>query len=448
MGQSDGRGTMFREKYRTYITWGITVLLIILAGISFYFLVLRWEGIVSSVNTLSGILAPVSYGLIIAFILDSLAVTIVRLLGRIPHGGKPLSERRQRVFRAIGIVVSELIFVAVITVLIQSIVPQVIDSLRSLASNFDRYRDNLVAWYEPFVEENPSIQPYLESVREQADVIGDRIREFIKTDLLSLLNSVKDGLFEVGTYVYNFILGLIVSIYLLFSKQRLLGMAKKLLYTLVRPVSRANDALREARNVLRVFKGFFVGKLLDSIIIGVLCFIGTMVLRIPYALLISIVVGVTNIIPYFGPIIGAVPSAFLVLLLDPVKCFVFVIFIIVLQQIDGNVIGPKILGNTTGVSSLGVMLSILVGGGLFGVTGMILCVPTYAVIYSLIKRAAERQLDKSGLPTDSAAYVTLDDVDPDTLEPHALPVAAPRKDKAAAKPAVEKAGQKPNKKKK
>lgn len=409
---------MFREKYRTYINWGITVMLIIFAGISFYFLILRWDGIVSSLRTLSGILAPVSYGLIVAFILDSLVVTITRLLAKLPRGGRPLTVRRQKVHRAIGIVVSEIVLVALISFLIQSIVPQVADSLRTLVSNFDRYADNLDKWAERLVDDYPVLRPYVDNVREQFAGAEETIEAFLKNDLLSTLTRVTSlvtsGLKEVGTYVYNFLVGLVVSIYLLFSKQRILGLVKKLLFTLAKP-ARANEVLREARYTVRVFKGFLVGKLLDSMIIGALCFMGTMILGIPYALLISIVVGVTNIIPYFGPIIGAVPSAVLVLMLDPVKCLIFVIFIIVLQQVDGNVIGPKILGNTTGVSSLGVLLSILVGGGLFGLTGMILCVPTYGVVYSLIKRAAEQRLVKKGLPTETQTYVELDEIDPDSL---------------------------------
>ena len=414
---------MFREKYRTYINWGITVIAIIFVGIAFYFLFLRWSGIVSSFKTLRGILAPVSYGMIIAFILDSLVMTIMRLLAMIPRAQKPLSRRVQRVHRAVGVIVSEIVFVAVITVLIQSIVPQLTDSLRTLVSNFDRYIDNLERWAEARVKDYPLLQPYLDSVQEQFSSVEETIKDFLKNDLLTTLTRVTsvvtNGLVEVGTYVYNFIIGLIVSIYLLFSKQRILGLAKKLLFSLAKP-AQANNVLREARFTIHMFKGFLVGKLLDSIIVGVLCFLGTVILKIPYSLLISIIVGVTNIIPYFGPIIGAVPSAFLVLLLDPVKCLVFVIFIIVLQQLDGNVIGPKVLGNTTGVSSLGVMLSILIGGGLFGIAGMILCVPTYAVIYSIVRRAAEQRLARKGLPIDSDVYVSLDRIDPDTLVPYAL----------------------------
>ncbi|MBO4883828.1 MAG: AI-2E family transporter [Clostridia bacterium] len=434
---------MFREKYRTYINWGITVVAIIFAGISFYFLFLRWSGIVSSFRTLSGILAPVSYGMIIAFILDSLVMTITRLLAKIPRGGRPLTRRRQSAYRAIGIMVSEIVFVAVIGVLIRSIVPQVADSLRTLITNFDRYIQNLEAWAHKRVEEYPVLEPYLANVEEQLSGFEESVKAFLKNDLLTTLTRVtsvvRNGLVEVGSYLYNFIIGVIVSIYLLFSKRRLLGLSKKLLFSLARP-AQANTVLREARFTIRMFKSFLVGKLLDSIIVGVLCFLGTMIMKIPYSLLISIIVGVTNVIPYFGPFIGAVPSALLVLLLDPIKCLMFVIFIIILQQLDGNVIGVKILGGTTGVSSLGVMLSILIGGGLFGIMGMILCVPAYAVIYSLIKRAAEARLRKGGLPTDTYLYTTLDEIDPDTLAPRLMKSAPPTEEPAPEKTSEKKPG--------
>lgn len=427
---------MIKEKYRTYFNWGVTVTLIIVAGISFYFLILRWSGIVSSFRTLSGILAPISYGMIVAFILDSLVMTITRLLARIPRrGGKPLTARRQKIYRGIGVVLSEIVLIAVITFLVQSIVPQVIDSLRTLVSNFNRYADNLSKWAHRMVEDYPMLQPYLDNVEEQFEAVEQTVAGFLKNDLLSTLTRVTgvvtSGLMEAGAYVYNFLIGLIVSIYLLFSKQRILGQAKKLLFTVAKP-AQANAVMQEARYTLRVFKGFLVGKLLDSMIIGVLCFMGTMILGIPYALLISIVVGVTNIIPYFGPIIGAVPSAFLVLMLDPFKCLIFVIFIIILQQLDGNVIGPKILGNTTGVSSLGVLLSILIGGGLFGINGMILCVPTYGVIYSFIKKTAEARLRRKGLPTDTQTYAQIEEIEPETLALRMLnPTERPRHDKPA-----------------
>ena len=170
---------MIKDKYRTYFNWGVTVTLIIIAGISFYFLILRWSCIVASFKTLSGILAPISYGLIIAFNLDSLVMTITRLLDRIPRKGRPLTPRLQKAHRAIGIVISEIVLIAVITFLVQSIVPQVIDSLRTLVSNFDRYAENLSKWADALVEDYPVLQPYLDSVEEQFEAVEQTVAGFL-----------------------------------------------------------------------------------------------------------------------------------------------------------------------------------------------------------------------------------------------------------------------------
>ncbi len=404
---------MFREKYRTYINWAVTVIVILIVGISFFFVVQRWNALIALFHRLGGILAPVMFGIPIAFILDSLVSALMKLFTKLPARRKPLSRRRISVCRAVSIALSEIVFVAVITLLIQSIVPQVTDSLRRIISNSERYIANFQAWVRPMLDDYPDIEVY---VTEQLENISKVVRNFLTNDLGRLVGIITSSITGVGTYVYNFIIGLIVSIYLLANKTHILGLSKKLIYTLFGPVP-GNRTIEVGRYTTRVFKGFLVGKLLDSMIVGVLCFLGTTLLGIPYSMLISIVVGVTNVIPYFGPIIGAVPSGLLVLMLDPIKCLYFVIFILLLQQLDGNVIGPKILGNTTGVSSLGVMLSILVGGGLFGLPGMILSVPTYGVIYSLVKAAAEHQLSKRGLPTDTETYAAAKGIDPASLGP-------------------------------
>ncbi len=416
---------MFREKYRTYINWGVTVAVILFAAIAFFFVFQRWSGLVRSFRKLESILAPVMFGVFIAFILDSLVSTFMKLFSKLPARRRPVSRRRLAARRFFSIALSEIIFVAVITLLIQSIVPQVVDSLRMIISNSSRYIANFNAWVRPLLVEYPDIEAYM---AEQLENAGRNLQNFLTQDLSRLVTLITNSIAGVGTYVYNFIIGLIVSIYLLSSKAHIMGLSKKLTYTLLGPAA-GNRLMGVCRHTNRVFKGFLVGKLLDSMIIGVLCFLGTTVLRIPYSLLISIVVGVTNVIPYFGPIIGAVPSALLVLMVDPLRCLYFIIFILVLQQLDGNVIGPKILGNSTGVSSLGVMLSILIGGGLFGLTGMILSVPTYSVIYSLVKAAAERRLASRGLPIETADYADVTEIDPDTLAPR-CGVPAPAADRA------------------
>lgn len=190
---------------------------------------------------------------------------------------------------------------------------------------------------------------------------------------------------------------------MLFGKETFAAQIKKMLYAGMQ-VERANMVLHITRKSNEIFGGFIIGKIIDSAIIGVLCFIGITILDMPYILLVSVIVGVTNVIPFFGPYIGAIPSTILIALADPLKGLYFLIFIIALQQLDGNVIGPKILGNSTGLSAFWVVFSILLGGGLFGFIGMIIGVPTFAVIYYIVKMVVEEKLKKKKLPPDTEHY--------------------------------------------
>ena len=200
-----------------------------------------------------------------------------------------------------------------------------------------------------------------------------------------LMTNITTGAINVLSEVFNFLVGCIVSVYMLFGKETFAAQIKKMLYAGMQ-VERANMVLHITRKSNEIFGGFIIGKIIDSAIIGVLCFIGITILDMPYILLVSVIVGVTNVIPFFGPYIGAIPSTILIALADPLKGLYFLIFIIALQQLDGNVIGPKILGNSTGLSAFWVVFSILLGGGLFGFIGMIIGVPTFAVIYYIWKK--------------------------------------------------------------
>ena len=207
----------------------------------------------------------------------------------------------------------------------------------------------------------------------------------------------------------NVLIGVIISVYLLVSKEKFLRQSKKVIYALCKP-KKANLILHIGRKANEIFNGFIIGKIIDSAIIGVLCFIGVSIFKMPYALLVSVIVGVTNVIPVFGPYIGAVPCAILILLVDPMKGLGFIIFIILLQQLDGNVIGPKILGESTGLSPFWVVFSILLAGGLFGIVGMIVGVPTFALIYYIIKLFIQQKLEAKNLPTDTNEYTDVSHV--------------------------------------
>ncbi|HOO28395.1 MAG TPA: AI-2E family transporter, partial [Lachnospiraceae bacterium] len=195
--------------------------------------------------------------------------------------------------------------------------------------------------------------------------------------------------------------------YLLASKELFCAQAKKLSYALLRE-ERANNLINNMRFANKTFGGFLVGKILDSLIIGIICFVGTSILKIPYALLISVIVGVTNMIPFFGPYLGAIPCAIILIMINPMKCLIFLIFILILQQFDGNILGPKILGNSTGLSSFWVIFAITIFGGLLGILGMFIGVPLFAVIYSAIKTFVNQRLIKKQLPADTTFYMGSD----------------------------------------
>lgn len=239
------------------------------------------------------------------------------------------------------------------------------------------------------------------------------------------------------SFIVNMLIGIVVAVYALIEKDVFVGQTKKLTYTLFKP-ERANSIIDTARHGDKIFGGFLSGKILDSIIVGVITFICLSIFKMPYTLLISVIIGVTNIIPFFGPFIGAIPCAFFILLIDPVQCLWFVIFIVILQQIDGNIIGPKILGTTTGISEFWVTFALLLFGGLFGFIGMIIGVPLFAVIYYIIKNLVNKKIQERGLPTQSALYHDIGGVDPETLEFTEMPVEeVVKKKKETDKPASE-----------
>ena len=237
--------------------------------------------------------------------------------------------------------------------------------------------------------------------------IGSWVNETLVPKFNVVLMEFSLSVLSFAKSLWNFIIGLILSIYIMGMKETFAGQAKKILFAIFK-ADHAKKLINDIRFVDDTFGGFIVGKLIDSAIIGVICFCAMSILKLPYVVLISVIIGVTNIIPFFGPFLGAVPSAILILMVNPAKVIPFVIFILVLQQFDGNILGPKILGDSTGLNSFWVISAITIFGGWFGVPGMAVGVPTFAVIYALFKRRINVVLEKKGLSSKTSDYMSAD----------------------------------------
>ena len=248
------------------------------------------------------------------------------------------------------------------------------------------------------------------AVKEGTDMLMDWLRTDLMAKANELMSNLTVGVLNIVSEIFNAVIGLIVSIYILFSKETFVRQSKKCVYAVL-SARHANMVLHLTTKSNDIFGGFIIGKLIDSAIIGVLCFIGLTILKMPYVMLVSVIVGVTNVIPFFGPYIGAVPSTILIMLANPIQGVYFVIFVLLLQQFDGNILGPKILGNSTGLSAFWVIVAILLGGGLFGFVGMVMGVPTFAVLYYIVQMLMNSHLERKNLPTGSEYYDTMSYVD-------------------------------------
>ena len=394
------RSSNFKEQ----VIKSMAMFFVVAACILFYFALLRLSEISYAVKSFLSVAKPIIYGLAIEYLLNPIVKEIYSKLVPFFEKKCPKMKRKETFSRGVGILVSLVLLVAVIVALLNMMIPQLYTSIRDMIVNVPSQMNRFVKAFNEMHSSDSTVGKILENVMKEATTF---IQNWMRTDLMDKVNEwmtqLTAGVILMVREILNFIIGMIVSIYVLFSKEKFMCQAKKLVYAIFRP-TKANLILHVGSKSNEIFGGFIIGKIIDSAIIGVLCFIGLSILNIPYTLLVSVIVGVTNVIPFFGPYIGAIPSALLIFLADPVKGVYFVIFIILLQQFDGNILGPKILGNSTGLSAFWVVFSILIAGGLFGIPGMLLGVPTFAVIYYIISMVVNRKLRKKQLPTDTDSY--------------------------------------------
>ena len=286
-----------------------------------------------------------------------------------------------------------------------------------MVANSPMYIETASRWITQLLEDFPEIEHYVSQTLGQVnDSLMRWIQNTVLPELGNLISNVTSGVYYAIMGIYNLVIGIIVSVYVLSNLEQFGASAKRILYSAF-SVEMAKKILEGLEFTDRTFMGFINGKLLDSAIIGLICYIVCSILRMPYSLLVSVIVGVTNIIPFFGPFIGAVPSAIIILLVNPVKCLIFIAFIILLQQLDGNIIGPKILGSSVGINGFWVMFSIILGAGLFGFWGMLLGVPVFVIIYAAITGSVTRKLKRSDLPWEAADYMDMAYIDPVTYQP-------------------------------
>ena len=351
-------------------------------SILFFFLIYRFQGFGDAISKLTGILMPFIYGAVIAYLLKPVCNCVENFLRRL------LPEKMGTAANMLAVAISLLFGILVVYALIMMIVPQLITSVTTLYYTARNNLNDFVDWasHQEIIASNQKLLDFIETSYDNLqDTLDNIVRTKLVPSMQSLLSGAALGVMSFVTFLKNIIIGVIVSVYLLASRKKFGQQGKMILYSLIKP-RWADIILEEILYADKMFGGFINGKILDSAIIGVLCYIACLIFKFPSALLVSVIIGVTNVIPFFGPFIGAIPATLLILIQNPIKALWFVLFVLVLQQVDGNIIGPKILGNTTGLSSFWVLFAILLFGGLWGFVGMIIGVPLFAVIYDVLKK--------------------------------------------------------------
>lgn len=407
---SSGRMMVLFKRY------AFLLFLLVIAVVLAVYIIFNGGDIASAVGSFLAILQPIVFGFVFAYLLNPSVKFYERFIFTPMTAGMKNRDKAKGLSRGLSILLSMIVFIALIVILLNLVIPELYNSVVTMVTYVPGQLSKVTAWFHEFLSSGDTLSTYLQM---GIDNFSSQFQSWLQTELLGTMNttvsSVTVGLLEIVKTFFNLIVGLILSIYVLASKESFTGQAKKMFFSLMK-VERANLVLKTLRKSNEIFISFVTGKLMESLIIGVLCFIGCTILQMPYIMLISVIIAVTYLIPFFGPYIGAIPSIMLVFLADPVKGITFTIFILLLEQVQCNVIGPKILGDSTGLSPFWVVFAILVGGGLFGFVGLLIGVPVFAVIYYIIGQVINYRLKKKKLPTTSESYVDLLSIDKDTGE--------------------------------
>lgn len=410
------------EKKKAYHSWrhyfrlGFTAFLTVAACITFFFLLYRWDAISGVIGKILKSGESIIIGLALAYLLMPVKEFIEKPLYKFLVSKKVKKERAKNWAKTVGIAGAIVFLFVIIGILIMSLGPALFTSIVGLIDAMPSYVESFVLWIsESGLADN-----------EVAIFIGNSINSFTaelenwaKTEILPLaqqyIAQITSEVLSLVKTLLNFLIGIVAMTYVMSIQEELIGQSKKIIYALF-PAKKGNVIIETIRKSNEIFGGFVIGKIIDSAIIGVIAYVGCLLMNMPSALLVAFIIGVTNVIPFFGPFIGAIPSIALVLIQSPIHALYLAIFILILQQVDGNIIGPKILGESTGLSAFWILTSISVAGGLFGFFGMLLGVPVFAVIYYIIQQILIYRMKSKELSTDTEEYVELLEIDENTKE--------------------------------
>ncbi len=395
------------KEYEKYWYAGLTGFFVIVAALIFYVIVSNLDVVGGIIAKINSALAPVYIGVVVAYLLSPLVDKTDRRIF-IPLWNKIIKNKEKkagRIARGCSVFVVLIVALFVLFGILMLVIPEIFNSFTSLAGSLPEYYANVKNWGVHIFKSNPEVAEYFTTVSKG---LFDKLLDWLQNDLLpnsdKFLAFITDSVVNATSVLLDFFIGIIVSIYLMAGKEGFCAQCKKMFFAILSP-EKAEHVLSLLGETHGVFAKFISGKIIDSLIVGILTFIIMNIAGIPYTVLISVLIGVTNIIPFFGQYIGIVPSAVLVFIASPSKGVLFLVLIIILMQFDGNVLGPKILGDSIGLKSFWILFSILFFGSLFGILGMICAVPVFAVIYRLVKRWCAGRLAGRQMPTETECYI-------------------------------------------
>ncbi|EHK2336041.1 AI-2E family transporter [Clostridium perfringens] len=369
------------NKIKDYIFLSTYIVLLI-----FFFINIK--DIMNFLYKFLGILKPFIWGIAIAFILNIPVKLIEKNLGN--------SKFFKGMKRSFSITLTFLFFILAITLFILFVIPQLLSSISTLMNSIPEYLSQFEKFLEVNAINNSQSQVMMQNIINELLNMWKEILKVTSQIVGTSLGYLLDFTLGITYGVINFFLALILAIYMLASKEILISQLKLIIYSFVSK-NKADRIIELGKMCNEMFSKFILGQCTEALVIGVLCFIGMIILKMPYALLISVVIGVTALIPVFGAFLGTIPSAFIILIIDPIKALWFIIFIIVLQQLEGNLIYPRVVGSSIGLSALWVMFAMIVGGSLFGIIGMLIGIPIFGVVFKILKRVANRKINEKGI---------------------------------------------------